>query len=228
MQSKEQINLKIADLFAETMQDMAFIDVTLGTGKCQINPDAVAVKLEVIMPYSGDLFIAFDRDVAKEFAMNVFGEAQFVELQDPVMDASSEFLNVIIGKIFSAFAPNLLFELGLPQVMNRPDKLDASSYDVTQHYITPEGKNIIFYFRLERLISAFQHHMSKKAALERPLFYFTMLTGHWHLYFFSHLRRIFSALFPRALLQHLSPRSTHIFSEGATVGVELGVTDEVC
>ncbi len=158
MQNKDQINAKITDLFVETMQDMAFVDVTLGTGEYKIARDSIVVKLEVIMPYSGDLLIAFDRDVAKEFAMNVFGEAQFVELQDPILDASSEFLNVIIGKIFSAFAPNLLFELGLPQVINNPDKINASSYDVTQHYITPEGKSIIFYFRLERLISAFNHH----------------------------------------------------------------------
>lgn len=155
MQNKEVINQKISELFIQTMQEMAFVDVALSSKNVAVPTDAVAVKLEVLMPYSGDLVITFEKDLAKEFAINVFGAEQIKELQDPVLDAASEFLNVIIGKIFAEFAPDLLFELGLPQTITNPKAIDPSPY-LVHSYISPEGKNIIFYFRLDRLINAFQ------------------------------------------------------------------------
>lgn len=153
MENQEQTIQKISNIFTETMQEMAFIDVApMDKLQNAFSPEAIAVKIEVLMPYTGDLVIVFEKDLAKEFAVNVFGESQLSQLHEPVTDAASEFMNVIIGKIFAAFAPDLLFELGLPKLIS--PQIDASPY-LAQHYVNPEGKQMTFYFRLDRLIAAF-------------------------------------------------------------------------
>jgi len=158
MEKNELVIHKMAEIFVETMQQMAFIDIAPVEKKFSFSQEALAVKLEVLMPYTGDLIVVFDKDLAKEFASNVFGEAQINLINEPLADATSEFMNVIIGKIFAVFAPDMLFELGLPKSISAV--FDSSPY-VVQSYVSPEGKNMAFYFRSDRLLAAFEHEKKK-------------------------------------------------------------------
>ncbi len=152
LMDKQLIEKKISEVFIKTIQDMAFIDMIRSDKENQAHQGAQRFRIEVLMPYCGDFVIIFDQGLAEEFALNVFGPQTFKELENPIADATSEFLNVLIGRIINVLSPEMLFELGLPQVFSETEHLGEYS---GQKFISPENKLASFYFKPERLMSAF-------------------------------------------------------------------------
>jgi len=137
-------NQVLADVFIEVMQGTGFVDVALAEKTYVKGERSYVVKLDILMPYLGDLVVEFSEDVASQMVCNISGKDYNSEEGHVIYtDIVNEFLNVFAGKLFEVLAPQLLFEIGLPAQVAK-SSLGLDKYEVL-HFMTPEGFGVDLY-----------------------------------------------------------------------------------
>ncbi len=136
------IHESIKNSFIEVFSDIGFIDIEESNvfEIAQIT-HPISYKIPILLPFCGDLIVILSSEIAYRYVENVLCINQKSITDDDLNDSMSEFLNVVVGKIFQYHSPDALFEIGFPK---RIDVSTEESYKAYSHqfFITPEEERI--------------------------------------------------------------------------------------
>ncbi|MCK5073443.1 MAG: chemotaxis protein CheX [Bacteriovoracaceae bacterium] len=134
----------IETVFIDAIAEMFFVDVIVAEDE-ELSIDCpIICRLSILLPHWGELILVFSEDIARELIENTLG-GNVSEQKSKMVDAVGEFANVFAGKLINEISPNMLFELGLPKI------IDKSSFDITnssyyaQYFQTPCKKFAVVY-----------------------------------------------------------------------------------
>lgn len=135
-----------------TMAEMGFIDtIPDKSGNLTLKDieSPMAVKLGILLPFLGDMIIVAPHSVCKLFISNIYTEPIDPQDQDILKDTLAEIINIVCGKLFQIAAPDVLFELGLPEIID-PDGLDLKDYTI-QFYKTAQDEHICMAHKVDKM-----------------------------------------------------------------------------
>ena len=135
----------IVDVFIETMESMAFVDV-LPTDKVPNFKNPIVVRMGIMMPYMGDVVIVFSENLANLLIDNLLGEGA-EDSDQALLDATGEFLNVYVGKLLDVLHTDILFELGLPKRIEFND-IKSEDFNIV-HFSDPNNFSVSLYHKLK-------------------------------------------------------------------------------
>ncbi len=127
---------------AETMETMAFLEVSPGPDVDGPPPDSLLCTIAFIAPYQGQLTLALPPDIARQIALALVDSDD----QDVVRDIVNEITNTIAGRLLGLVAPpGEQINVGLPQPDTPADDTitwtayrldDGRSFRVGMHMVT--------------------------------------------------------------------------------------------
>ncbi|MBF0442438.1 MAG: chemotaxis protein CheX [Oligoflexales bacterium] len=117
----DNINNIVRQATIETLGEMAFIDAIETEDDVSSIRDPICVGIKLLMPFYGDLYIICPKNLAIHLVKNVF-PAESDNNPSLVNDAILEFCNIVAGKIFQIKFPEILFELGIPEICSHADR----------------------------------------------------------------------------------------------------------
>lgn len=110
----EKWNKEMLSAVAESLENMAFIEVLPAEPDSEPPSDPVWVSLLVLDPTQGEFHLVLSRTLLDEISANIYGPgAEVTEQQSS--DLLAELLNTILGRFMGAILPKETFKLGIPK-----------------------------------------------------------------------------------------------------------------
>lgn len=129
----------IEEIFIETMREMVYLDVVKTTVPVLDIESLIGHAINVVVPYRGDIVVFFSEQMIKSVGKNIF-DCDHKFSKEEFADVIGEFLNVFAGKLLDKLHPNILFEIGLPRMINYKD---LSINDCTiSNFADPSGGQV--------------------------------------------------------------------------------------
>lgn len=124
----------LVDATAETIENMAFMEVVGADKTTPYDEHLVRLRLEILInkPFAGEMRLILPMDLAIQFTKNMYNLTEEEITEDLMKDVLGELINIIAGRLMADLIPeDQTFELGLPLI--GPDvfvQAEASSLSV--------------------------------------------------------------------------------------------------
>lgn len=109
----------IADAVSQTIESMAFVDISLSSTKTPYDEHLVRLRVEILInaPFPGEIRLVLPVSLAVSFAKNMYNLDEKEVSEEILNDVLGEIINIVAGRIMADILPeDQTFQLGLPQV----------------------------------------------------------------------------------------------------------------